>query len=79
MEYEPLEYQRLQIRQYPARSLRETAEGKFWRRFSAPRKVTQVGVARTGAFASIHSHDAFHHNILASCCCPCYRLAFLPT
>lgn len=36
MEYEPAEYQKLAIRQYPARTIRETAEGKYWKRFKAP-------------------------------------------
>ena len=42
MEYEPAEYQKLQIRQYAPRSIRETAEGKFWRRFEAPIVAKQV-------------------------------------
>ncbi len=36
MEFEPAEYQRLEIRQFPPRSLRETVEGRYWRRFKAP-------------------------------------------
>mmetsp|Transcript_5412 Transcript_5412/g.11948 ORF Transcript_5412/g.11948 Transcript_5412/m.11948 type:complete len:530 (-) Transcript_5412:1074-2663(-) len=43
MEYEPAEYQRLEIRQFPARTLRETAEGKYWRRFRAPTLAQQFG------------------------------------
>ncbi len=42
MEYEPGDYQRLEVKQYAARSLRETAEGKFWRRFRAPRLAKQA-------------------------------------
>lgn len=42
MEYEPAEYQKLQIRQYAPRSLRETAEGKYWRQFKAPTIAKQV-------------------------------------
>ncbi|GLC39732.1 hypothetical protein PLESTM_000933800 [Pleodorina starrii] len=43
MEYEPAEYQKLQIRQYAPRSIRETAEGKYWRRFKAPIVAKQFG------------------------------------
>ncbi|GFR40760.1 hypothetical protein Agub_g1372, partial [Astrephomene gubernaculifera] len=43
MEYEPAEYQKLQIRQYAPRSIRETAEGKYWRRFKAPIIAKQFG------------------------------------
>lgn len=42
MEYEPGEYTKLAIRQYAPRSLRETAEGKYWRRFRAPIVAKQV-------------------------------------
>ena len=41
-EYQAGEYQRLEIKQYPSRSLRETAEGKYWRRFKAPIVAQQV-------------------------------------
>jgi U3 small nucleolar RNA-associated protein 15 len=41
-EYQAGEYQRLDIKQYPSRSLRETAEGKYWRRFKAPIVAQQV-------------------------------------
>jgi U3 small nucleolar RNA-associated protein 15 len=34
---------RLQIKQYPARDLRETAEGKYWKQFKAPILSKQVG------------------------------------
>ncbi|MEW5302577.1 MAG: hypothetical protein WDW36_005346 [Sanguina aurantia] len=43
MEYEAGDYQRLQLRQFPPRSLRETAEGKFWRRFQTPVNASQFG------------------------------------
>jgi hypothetical protein len=45
MEYEPAEYQKLQIRQYAPRSIRETAEGKYWRRFKAPIVAKQVSMS----------------------------------
>ncbi|KAG2433548.1 hypothetical protein HYH02_012665 [Chlamydomonas schloesseri] len=43
MEYEPAEYQKLQVRQYAPRELRETAEGKYWRQFKAPIVAKQFG------------------------------------
>ncbi|KAG1655036.1 hypothetical protein FOA52_008787 [Chlamydomonas sp. UWO 241] len=43
MEYEPAEYTRLEIRQYAPRTLRETAEGRYWRRFKAPVLAKQIG------------------------------------
>ncbi|KXZ44237.1 hypothetical protein GPECTOR_70g467 [Gonium pectorale] len=43
MEFEAGEYQKLQVRQYAPRSIRETAEGKYWRRFKAPIVSKQFG------------------------------------
>jgi len=37
------EYRKLQPRAYPPRALRETAEGKYWRRFRAPTVTAQFG------------------------------------
>ena len=51
-------YRKLAVKQYPPRSLRETAEGAYWKRFRAPvlsqqvgcgPRVTAVGGARAGA------------------------------
>lgn len=42
MEHEAGDYKKLAIRQYPARELRETAEGKYWRRFRAPLSAQQA-------------------------------------
>lgn len=42
MDYEAGEYQKLAIKQYPARALRETAEGRYWKRFKAPVVAQQV-------------------------------------
>jgi U3 small nucleolar RNA-associated protein 15 len=42
MDLDIAEYQKLQLKQYPARAERETAEGKYWRRFRAPSVVKQV-------------------------------------
>lgn len=52
-EYDVGEYQRLEIRQYPARTLRETAEGKYWRRFKSPSIVKQVGVLMCCAWCAM--------------------------
>jgi hypothetical protein len=42
MEYDTTEYQKLQVKQYPARTLRETAEGKYWKQFKQPVVAQQV-------------------------------------
>ena len=42
MDYEAGEYQKLVVRQYPPRALRETAEGRYWRQFKAPVVAQQV-------------------------------------
>ena len=43
MEYEPAEYQRVEIKKFAPRTLRETAEGRYWRRFKAPLVSKQFG------------------------------------
>ncbi|KAK3269238.1 hypothetical protein CYMTET_22303 [Cymbomonas tetramitiformis] len=40
---EPGTYKKLQIKQFPVRGLRETAEGRYWRGFESPQVVQQVG------------------------------------
>jgi hypothetical protein len=42
MEYEAGDYQKLAVKQFPARSIRETAEGKYWKQFKAPVFAKQV-------------------------------------
>jgi len=42
MEYDAGTYRRLAVKEYPARTLRETAEGKYWKRFAAPLVAKQV-------------------------------------
>lgn len=42
MEYDTAEYKKLQIRSYAPRALRETSEGKFWKRFKSPVVAKQV-------------------------------------
>ena len=44
MDYEAGSYRRLVVKQYPARTLRETAEGKYWKRFAAPTVAKQVRI-----------------------------------
>lgn len=39
---QPGEYQKLVIKQFPPRTLRETAEGAYWKRFKAPVLAQQV-------------------------------------
>ncbi len=53
MEYEAGDYQKLQIKQYPPRTIRETAEGKYWKRFKAPTVTKEVGGAATSQRAQI--------------------------
>jgi U3 small nucleolar RNA-associated protein 15 len=36
------EYRRLHIPQYAPRAMRETAESRYWRRFTKPRLLPQV-------------------------------------
>ena len=43
MDYEPAEYRKLALKQFPPRALRETAEGKYWKRFANPVNAQQVG------------------------------------
>jgi len=42
MELEPASYQKLSIKQFPARSLRETPEGKYWKQFRAAQSTQQA-------------------------------------
>jgi hypothetical protein len=37
------------VKQYPARTLRETAEGKYWKRFAAPSVAKQVCISGMNA------------------------------
>ncbi len=38
----PAEYKKLVIKQYAARSIGETAEGRYWKAFTAPASAKQV-------------------------------------
>jgi hypothetical protein len=42
---QPGEYKKLEIKQYAPRSIRETAENKFWKKFKAPVIAKQVRIA----------------------------------
>jgi len=57
MEHDPLEYQKLQIRPFPARSLRETAEGRYWKRFRSPVLAQQFGGVVHLDFCATHPFD----------------------
>ena len=46
MDYEPAEYRKLALKQYPPRALRDTAEGKYWKRFGNPVSHQQVMCSR---------------------------------
>jgi len=65
--YEPAEYAKLQIKQYPARTIRETAEGRYWRRFKQPQIVKQA----CGVFQGCSSK-------LSACMCKLCRVLRLP-
>jgi hypothetical protein len=56
MEAEAGEYRRLDIKQYAPRSIRETAENKFWKKFKAPVVAKQVSQMGPGA-----KHADTHH------------------
>ena len=40
---EPGQYRKVEIRRFPARALRETAEGRYWRAFQPPLTAPQAG------------------------------------
>ncbi|KAF5834055.1 WD40-repeat-containing domain protein [Dunaliella salina] len=54
---EPAEYQKLDVKTYPARSIRETAEGRFWRRFKQPQVAKQFGPATHIDFCDIYPYN----------------------
>jgi len=56
-EYQPAEYQKLDVKQYPTRALRETAEGKFWRRFKAPIVSKQFGPITNIDFCQVYPYN----------------------
>ncbi|KAL4516023.1 hypothetical protein Ndes2437A_g06735 [Nannochloris sp. 'desiccata'] len=50
------EYSKLQPKRFPARELRETAEGRYWKGFSLPSTVKQFGAVTSLDFASEKPH-----------------------
>ena len=44
MDYEPADFRKLVVKQYPPRALRETPEGRYWRRFKTPVLAQQVAL-----------------------------------
>ena len=50
MEYDPADYRKLVVKQYPPRALRETPEGRYWRRFKTPVLARQVISKQERAF-----------------------------
>ncbi|KAF8055723.1 utp15 [Scenedesmus sp. PABB004] len=63
MEYEAGEYRKLAVKAFPPRSLRETAEGKYWKRFKAPLFAKQFGPVTHVDFCPTYPH---HFAVTAS-------------
>ena len=55
MQLQTGEYQKLQVRQYPQRTLRETAEGRYWKQFRGTTALQQVSESAARWTASISS------------------------
>jgi hypothetical protein len=71
MEYEAGDYQKLAVKQFPARSIRETAEGKYWKQFKAPVFAKQVGARAlpgSGRCRGSSSSRCRCSKKLSSCC-----------
>lgn len=56
------DYQKVQIKTFPAKSIRDTAEGRYWRRFQAPKTTEQVRnrAAAPMAPARLRQHAILH-------------------
>ena len=78
---QPGEYRKLAVKQFPPRSLRETAEGAYWKRFRAPVLAQQVvwtadqaacrhktlsHFAQVGAVSHVDVCEAWPHHCAAS-------------
>lgn len=61
MELQTGEYQKLQIRQYPQRTLRETAEGRYWKHFRGTKILQQVGDPAASVKAAHSMHGPLVH------------------
>ncbi|KAL6772037.1 hypothetical protein ACKKBG_A28725 [Auxenochlorella protothecoides x Auxenochlorella symbiontica] len=57
MDYEAGTYQKLPIKQYPARELGETAEGRYWRRFLSPATAKQAGAVNYLEFCPVRPYN----------------------
>lgn len=51
------DYVKLQVKQFPARSIRDTAEGKYWKRFQAPTTTQQIGIVSHISYSPVYPHD----------------------
>jgi hypothetical protein len=58
MEYEAGDYRKLAVKQFPARSIRETAEGKYWKQFKAPVFAKQVSARALPGFGGSGSGNS---------------------
>lgn len=56
MDYELTEYRKLTVKQYPPRALRETPEGRYWKRFKAPVLAQQIGAVTHLDFSPEYPH-----------------------
>jgi U3 small nucleolar RNA-associated protein 15 len=56
-EYEPGQYQPIEVKRFPSAALRETAEGRFWRRFRAPIMAQQFGPVTHIDFSPVFPHN----------------------
>ncbi|KAL3158240.1 hypothetical protein ABBQ38_010492 [Trebouxia sp. C0009 RCD-2024] len=57
MENEPAEYRKLALKQFPPRALRETAEGKYWKRFAKPVNAQQAGAVSHISFTQQYPYN----------------------
>ncbi|KDD74435.1 hypothetical protein H632_c1316p0, partial [Helicosporidium sp. ATCC 50920] len=57
MEYETTDYVKVPIRQFPAREIRETAEGRYWKQFTKPLTAKQVGAVSCIDFSPALPYD----------------------
>ena len=64
MDYEPTDYSKVAIREYPARTIRETAEGRYWKQFKAP-VLAQQASGPTAAWPN--TQTSFGFEVKAAC------------
>lgn len=51
------DFQKLAVKQYPPKSIRETAEGKFWKSFGSPVLAQHVGPVSNIDFSPVGPQD----------------------